>query len=409
MRGLRIALAQINNTVGDFAGNTKKILDKVAEARSLGVDLVSFPELAISGYPPEDLLLKPRFIEENLRSLGQVIEKSAGLTVVVGFVEADGDLYNAAAVIHDGRLAGVYRKIYLPNYGVFDEDRYFRAGSDCQVYRICGVGVGINICEDIWYEAGPARVQSYAGAEVILNISSSPYHFGKGNLREKMLSTRASDNMAVVAYNNLVGGQDELVFDGGSLVFDEKGELIARGKQFEEDLIMADLDIEAVFRARLREPRWRKFVSPSQGQWQASGIAVSEKQTTSKPPLPAREVKVYEPLAEVYRALVVGTRDYVEKNGFEKVLIGLSGGIDSSLVAALAVDALGAKRVVGVLMPSGYSSPASRSDAELLGKNLGIELLVIPIEDVFRTYLKTLARHFGGTQVSIATIEWPLR
>ena len=402
MRGLRIALVQINNTVGDFAGNTKKILDKVAEARSLGVDLVSFPELAICGYPPEDLLLKPRFIGENLHSLEQVIEKSAGITVVVGFVEADGDLYNAAAVIHDGRLAGVYRKIYLPNYGVFDENRYFRAGSDCQVYRICGVGVGINICEDIWYEAGPARVQSYTGAEVILNISSSPYHFGKGNLREKMLSARALDNMAVVAYNNLVGGQDELVFDGDSLVFDEKGELIARGKQFEEDLVVADLDIEAVFRARLHEPRWRKFVPFSQEQWQTSMIVVSGKEPVPKPPLPTREAKTYEPLAEVYRALVVGTRDYVGKNGFEKVLIGLSGGIDSGLVAALAVDALGASGVVGVLMPSGYSSPTSQSDAELLGKNLGIELMVIPIEDIFRTYLKVLAGHFEGTQSGVA-------
>jgi NAD+ synthase (glutamine-hydrolysing) len=255
MRRLRIGLAQINTTVGDFTGNTQKILEAAAEARSLKVDLLTFPELAICGYPPEDLLFKPRFIEANLKALEEVVEYSSGLTLVVGFVDAKSDIYNAAAVIHNGKLFDVYHKIYLPNYGVFDENRYFRAGDECPVYIIAGIGIGINICEDIWYEAGPATAQAYSGAEVIVNISASPYHFGKGNFRERMLGTRASDNVAIVAHNNLVGGQDELVFDGNSMVLDEKGHLIARGKQFEEDLIVVDLDVEAVFRTRLHDSR----------------------------------------------------------------------------------------------------------------------------------------------------------
>ena len=255
---MRLGLAQINTTVGDFEGNARKILEAVAEARSLGVDLLAFPELAICGYPPEDLLFKPQFIEENRRCLDRVVDASSGLTLVVGFVDAQEDLYNAAAVIHNGKLVDIYHKMYLPNYGVFDEDRYFRAGSECPVYIIAGVGVGVNICEDIWYEAGPATAQAYSGAEVIVNISASPYHFGKGESRERMLGTRAADNVTFIAYCNLIGGQDELVFDGNSIMLDEKGEVLVRGKQFEEDLIVADLDIEAVFRTRLHDPRWRK-------------------------------------------------------------------------------------------------------------------------------------------------------
>ncbi len=404
MRRLRIGMAQINTTVGDFAGNTQKILESVAEARSLGVDLLTFPELAICGYPPEDLLLKPQFIEENLRSRDRVVAGSAGITVVVGFVDVQGDLYNAAAVIHDGKLTGIYHKIYLPNYGVFDENRYFQAGSECPVYTIKGIGVGVNICEDIWYEAGPATVQAYSGAEVIVNISASPYHSGKGDFRERMLGTRASDNVAIVAYNNLVGGQDELVFDGDSLVLDEKGRLIARGKQFAEDLIVADLDVEAVFRTRLHDSRWRKEeLLLEEQRWYVTKIAVSEASlAAAKPPLPPRQLQVRDLPGEVYDALVLGTRDYVLKNGFEKVLIGLSGGLDSSLVAAIAADALGSANVVGVAMPSRYSSPASVSDAELLAHNLGIELMTIPIEKVFQAYLEVMAVSFEGTEPNVA-------
>ena len=397
-RRLRIGMAQINTTVGDFAGNRNKILRAINQARSLGVDLLAFPELAICGYPPEDLLFKSQFIAENLRSLEKVVKASSGISIVVGFVDAKEDIYNAAAVVHDGRLAGVYHKIFLPNYGVFDENRYFRAGNECPVYVIAGVNVGINICEDIWYEAGPATTQAYSGAEVIVNISASPYYFGKGNYRERMIATRAADNVAIFAYNNLVGGQDELVFDGNSLVVDEKGRLLARGKQFKEDLIVADLDVESVFRTRLHDPRWRKELLPSQEQgWHTRRIEVSEAPfSTEKPALPSRQVEMRGLPAEVYDALVLGTHDYIVKNGFKKVLIGLSGGIDSSLVAAIAVDALGKSNVVGVAMPSRYSSPGSLSDAELLAQSLGIKLLTIPIEKVFQAYLDMLAEAFRG-------------
>ncbi len=403
MRRLRIGMAQVNTTVGDFKGNTGKILEAVDKARSLGIDLLTFPELSTCGYPPEDLLFKPQFIEDNLKVLGEVINHSSGLTIVVGFVDAKDGIYNAAAIIHDGKLTDVYHKIYLPNYGVFDENRYFQAGSETPVYLIAGVGVGINICEDIWYEAGPATAQAYSGAEVIINISASPYHAGKGYSRERMLGTRAVDNVAIIAYNNLVGGQDELVFDGNSLVLDEKGELIARGKQFEEDLIVADLNVEAVFRARLHDPRWRKeTLLPEEKRCHAAKIVVSEApSTTPNPPLPPRQLQVRDLPGEIYDALVLGTHDYVLKNGFKKVLIGLSGGIDSSLVAAIAVDALGKSNVVGVAMPSKYSSPGSISDAKLLAQNLGIKLMTIPIDKVFQAYLGTLAEAFKGTEPNV--------
>jgi len=403
MRRLRLGMAQINTTVGDFKGNTEKILEAIAQGRSLGVDLLTFPELAICGYPPEDLLLKPKFIEENIRSLDRVVDGCSGLTVVVGFVDAKADIFNAAAVIHDRKLAGVYHKIYLPNYGVFDENRYFQAGKECTVYVIAGVNVGINICEDIWYEAGPATVQAYAGAEVIVNISASPYHFGKRNFRERMLGARASDNVAIVAHNNLVGGQDELVFDGNSIVLDEKGELITRGKQFEEDLIVADLDVEAVFRTRLHDPRWRKRTLLFEEQrWQAPKVMVLEAPISiTKPPLPQRQVEVRGLPGEIYDALVLGTRDYILKNGIKKVVIGLSGGIDSSIVATIAVDALGPSNVIGVAMPSRYSSPGSISDAELLSRNLGTRLLTIPIERVFQAYLDVLAESFKGIKPDV--------
>ena len=404
MRRLRIGMAQINTTVGDFAGNRQKILKAIGEAKSMQVDLLTFPELAICGYPPEDLLFKPQFIEENLRSLDRVVDASGGLTIVIGFVDAKEDIYDAAAIIHDCKLAGVYHKIYLPNYGVFDENRYFRAGSEYPVYLIAGVNVGVNICEDIWYEAGPATAQAYAGAEVIVNISASPYHFGKGDFRERMLATRAADNVAIIAYNNLVGGQDELVFDGNSMILDEKGQLIARGNQFDEDLVVADLDVEAVFRTRLHDPRWRREALVH-GKPESNGarIVVSTAQPIgTKSPLLQSQPKVYGFSSEVYQALVLGTHDYIAKNDFKKVLLGLSGGIDSSLVAAIAVDALGKSNVAGVAMPSRYSSPGSISDAELLSENLNIRLITIPIEKVFRAYLDILADAFKGTKPNVA-------
>ena len=394
MRRLRIGMAQINTTVGDFKGNTQKIMEAVTQARSLEVDLLTFPELAICGYPPEDLLFKPQFIEENLKSLERVINGSSGLTIVVGFVDKKDDIYNAAAVIHDGKLRGVYHKIYLPNYGVFDEHRYFRAGNECPVYIIAGVGVGITICEDIWHEAGPATAQAYTGAEVIVNISASPYHFSKGNVRERMLAARASDNIVILAYNNLVGAQDELVFDGNSMIMDEKGQLIARGKQFEEDLIVADLDVESVLRTRRNDPGWKKGAPLLEEQgWHKTKLVVTEAASASpKPPLPERQLQVRSLPEEVYDALVLGTRDYVLKNDFKKVLIGLSGGIDSSLVAAIAVDALVSSNVVGVAMPSRYYSPGSISDAKLLSHHLAIRLLTIRLDKAFQSLLPLLVK-----------------
>jgi NAD+ synthase (glutamine-hydrolysing) len=400
LHNIRIGMAQINSTVGDLSGNTEKIIKFIDEAKLLGVDLLTFPELAITGYPPEDLLLKPQFVKQNKESLNEIVGHSSDMAVVVGFVDSDGDIYNAAAVIYNNRLAGICHKFYLPNYGVFDENRYFQAGTRYSIYTICGIGIGISICEDMWYETGPAIVQAYAGARLLVNISASPYHAGKGLFRERMLATRAADNVAIVAYNNLVGGQDELVFDGNSVIFNEKGEPIARGRQFEEDLIVADLDMESVFRSQLHDPRRRKETPWAKKELErATKIEVSnEYPKLAKPPLPPRQVERLGEIAEIYKALVLGVRDYVRKNGFEKVVIGLSGGVDSSLVAAIAVDALGPENVVGVSMPSRYSSPGSISDAEALARNLGIEFKVISIDKAFNSYLETLAEPFGDTK-----------
>jgi len=400
---LRLGMAQINSTVGDLSGNTKKILHYIDEAKALGVDLLTFPELAITGYPPEDLLLKPQFIKQNQECLKEIVRHTSDIAVVVGFVDSDSDIYNSAAVIYNNKLAGVYHKIYLPDYGVFDENRYFQAGTESPVFIIYGIGTGITICEDVWYETGPAAVQAYSGARLLINIGASPYHAGKGDLRERMLTTRAADNAAIVAYNNLVGGQDALVFDGDSLIVDQKGEIIARGRQFEEDLIVADLDVESVFRSQLHDPRRRKEAPGiKEGMEQATKIEVShEYPAVTRPPLPPRQVEKLDEPGEIYQALILGTRDYAYKNGFEKVVIGLSGGVDSSLVAAISVDALGADNVVGVSMPSRYTSTDSKSDAETLAGNLGIEFKVIPIEKTFSSYLETLAEPFKDTQPDV--------
>ncbi len=391
MRTLRVGLAQINTTVGDLDGNVAKILEYAQRAQELGVDVVAFPELAVTGYPPEDLLLRRRFILDNLAALQRVVEGSPhGVTLVVGFVDGDGNIYNAAAVIHDGRLAGVYRKQLLPNYGVFDEKRYFQSGVEAPVFEIAGVRVGVNVCEDIWYPDGPSRGQALAGAEVIVNINGSPYQAGKGRFREEMLATRANENAVIVCYVNLVGGQDELVFDGGSMVFDERGELIARAGQFEEELLVCDLAM-------------RKEKLEYADDESCPRIVVSDAQTAEKPAIAPR---VAEPLGadgEVYAALVTGTRDYWAKAGSETALVGLSGGVDSSMVAAIAVDALGAEHVVGVAMPSRYSSEGSLADAQRLAENLGIELLIIPIEPAHAAFLEMLERSFasaGGGSVS---------
>jgi len=399
MKHLRIALGQINSTVGDFEGNVRKIVDTMERARGLGVALVAFPELAVTGYPPEDLLFKPAFIEANLRALAEVTRASRGLTAVVGFVDRRDDIFNAAAVLHDGALAGVYHKRYLPNYGVFDENRYFQAGTETPVFTRGDATFAVNICEDLWYPTGPTTVQALAGAELVVTINSSPYHAGKGHDRERMVATRAADDLVCLAYVNMVGGQDELVFDGGSLIVDEHGKCIARGRQFEEDLVVADVDLDGVFRARLRDSRRRKEKLSAEDR--VSRVTLAPVAAVS-PPLPERPlVDPLPPVDEVFRALVLGTRDYVRKNGFGRVVIGLSGGIDSSLVAAIAVEALGRDNVVGVTMPSPYSSTGTRRDAKRLARNLGVEFLTLPIGTLLRTYKRTLAAVFKGLKEDV--------
>src|SRR5216117_1160158 len=397
---LRLAMAQINVVVGDVEGNARKIIEWMDRARDVDADIVTFPELALTGYPPEDLLLKPQFIDANLAALDRIISRTRDITAIVGFVDRQGDIFNAAAIAQNGRLVTTYHKIYLPNYGVFDEFRYFQPGSRSPVLQMDGATVGVSICEDIWYPDGPVFLQALSGgAEVIINISSSPYHAGKRRWRERMLATRASDNTVIVAYNNLVGGQDELVFDGDSLVFDENGEIIARGRQFEEDLIVVDLDVESVFRQRLHDPRRRQQKWSAGTQPQVFPVA---SRGTRHSRLPA--VEESEPLsddAEIYQALVLGTRDYVVKNGFKKVVLGLSGGIDSALTACIAVDALGSENVVGVLMPSEFSSRGSLADSEQLGKNLGIELLTISIQDVFHAFKTALKAGFKAAKADV--------
>ncbi|MDD5127807.1 MAG: NAD+ synthase [Dehalococcoidales bacterium] len=404
VRRLRLGMVQLNTTVGDFAGNAVKIQEAIDRAGALGVDLLAFPELATCGYPPEDLLFKTRFIEENISCRNRIVQYSAGreMVIVLGFVDAQEDLYNAAAIIHNGKLVDVYHKMFLPNYGVFDELRYFRAGSRVPVYTVGGVGIGVNICEDIWYEAGPSTLQAYSGAEIIVNINASPYHYGKSKQRERMLAARATDNVVIIAYNNLVGGQDELVFDGNSMVLDEKGKVMARGRQFAEDLVVVDLDLEGVFRTRLHDPRWRRESLLGSPKSEVVKIVAAET-LSAKPrlPLPAQQVEEKGFPGEVYDALVLGTRDYVQKNGFKKVVIGLSGGVDSSLVTTIAVDALGKENVVAVAMPSQYSSAGSLTDAEKLAKNLGIKMLVIPIEKTFHAYLDMLSDTFKGKPVDV--------
>ena len=388
-----MAMAQINVVVGDLDGNAARIIEWMDRARSMEADIVTFPELALTGYPPEDLLLKPQFVAENLKILDAVARSATGLTAIVGFVDRRDDIYNAAAILSDGRVAGVYHKAYLPNYGVFDEFRYFQVGRLSPLVQVGDSRIGLSICEDIWYPDGPVVDQVMAGgAEVIINISSSPFHAGKRLWRERMLATRAADNIAVVAYNNLVGGQDELVFDGDSLVFDETGQLLARGPQFEEDLIVVDLDLDSVFRRRLHDPRRRQQEVDADAEENVVSLSLP---AVEKKPLRSREpIVLLSEDAELYRALVLGTRDYVRKNCFEKVVLGLSGGIDSALTATVAVDALGASNVVGVMMPSGFSSEGSVSDSAALGRNLGIELMTIPISKIMGAYSADLTEVF---------------
>ena len=406
-------MVQMNPTVGDLEGNVKRIIGWLREAKKARPDLVAFPELAITGYPPEDLLLKPQFVADNRRALNEVIRACRDTVAVVGYVghgSAPGlrkgaapvlpagrhELYNAAAVIAERRLAMTYAKWYLPNYGVFDESRYFSPGRRLPLVTVNGTVLGINVCEDIWLPEGPARGQANAGAEIIVNINASPFHVGKSRSREQMLATRARDNRVILTYTNTVGGQDELVFDGNSVVMDHTGEVIARGKGFVEDLLVVDLNVEAVVRARASEVG-------KTGPSRKTGHAVDRLALKGRPPskrgrlVPSMEM-LPDPLEEVYRALTLGVRDYVTKNGFKQVVIGLSGGIDSALTAVIAVDALGAENVLGVFMPSPYTSAESRQDTIELARRLRIQLKTLPITPPFKSYLKSLKASLLGTK-----------
>jgi NAD+ synthase (glutamine-hydrolysing) len=397
----RLALAQINATVGDLPGNRDRIIETIRCAQESGAELVAFPELALTGYPPEDLLLKPSFIRDNLQVLDEVARATGDIAVVLGCVDRTDDIFNAAAVLYQGRVVHMYHKQFLPTYGVFDEDRYFRPGWEAPVFRLGDVLLGVNVCEDIWYAVGPTNAQSLAGAELIININASPFSEQKPAFRKKMLATRAADNHAIVAYVNMVGGQDELVFDGSSLVFDPSGELLAQGKAFEEDLLIVDLDVAGVFRERLHDPRRRKghLRREADRPAQMIDIAASRRRPTTRPALPARPmVQDLESVEETYRALVLGTRDYVCKTGFRQVVLGVSGGVDSSMVAAIAADALGPENVLGVSMPSRYSSQGSKDDAADLAQALGIRYQVVPIEGVFSAMLNTLEPVFEGRE-----------
>jgi len=411
MRTFRITMVQMNPTLGDLEGNTRSICRGIKEGRKAKSDAVVFPELAVTGYPPEDLLLKPRFLRDASRMIERIRRETRDVFTVVGcpavghgrevkctgYTSSDTkNLYNAAAIMADGQIIGTYAKQYLPNYGVFDERRYFLSGQGIPVFVVNGITVGVNICEDIWFPEGPTRAQTLAGkASVILNINASPYQAGKSRQRDMMLASRARENRVIVSYTNMVGGQDELIFDGNSFIVNQDGEILLRGKPFEEDVLFADLDIDAVRRS---QKEWKKKPQSSNThKMNIRRVVVAKSyQQKSRAPIRYRQAPILDPLDEVYRALVLGVRDYVRKNRFQKVIIGISGGIDSALTAVIARDAIGATNVIGVLMPSPYTSHTSRVDAAELARNLDFEIHIVPIGGLFQSYLRLLDKTFKG-------------
>jgi NAD+ synthase (glutamine-hydrolysing) len=384
---MRLALAQINAVVGDLEGNRERILTALADARGENADIVVFPELAVTGYPPEDLLLRPAFVRAAEDSLRAIAGETKGLTALVGTPWFDRDLFNACAVCSDGEVKALYRKRFLPNYGVFDEDRYFASGRDLILLRHGEILVGPTICEDVWQPGPPATDLALGGAELLVNLSASPYFVGKAEDREEMLVTRARDNSAYLAFCNLVGGQDELLFDGHSVVLDDEGEVLARAPGFEEALLVVDLDPSEAIGRRLRDVRRRALAREREDAREPVVVDVVAS-VCSTPSSPSDgSVVPFEPeLEQMRKALVLALRDYVGKNGFGDVVLGLSGGIDSALVATLAVDALGPERVHCVSMPSRYSSEGTQSDAQRLAQNLGCDFREIPIETIVNPF-----------------------
>jgi len=383
-QALRIALAQINCTLGDLEGNYKKIAEYIQRAKELKADIISFPELAFTGYPPEDLLLKPKFIEDNLKKLKKIAKSINEIIAVVGFADRENrDLYNSAAIIYNGEIKGIYHKIFLPNYGVFDEKRYFTAGDRVLIFKMDKIIFSVNICEDIWYLDGPTRKAAKKGARIIFNINASPYHLGKIKQREEIIKRQAKENNCFIVYLNLVGGQDELVFDGQSRVIDNRGRIICGLEAFKEEFLVVDLSI------------------PESKTKFKSIINIPKKIISKTPKFLPKKSSSLEMTEEVYQALTLGLKDYVAKNGFKKVVVGLSGGIDSSLVATLAKDALGEDNVVGVFMPSRYTSQESCEDVKELVNNLGIRLITLSIEPIYKVYLILLEPHFLGKEKDI--------
>jgi NAD+ synthase (glutamine-hydrolysing) len=393
---MRLALAQINSVVGDVDGNAAKVVAWMEQARGENADLVLFPELVVTGYPPEDLLLLPGFIRAARRAVEGIAKAAHGLTALVGAPHLDTDLFNACFVLAHGEIRCVYRKRYLPNYGVFDEDRYFAPGYDNFLLRFGEVLVGPTICEDIWQPGPPATDLALAGAQLIANISASPFHVGKDREREEMLKVRATDNSCFVALCNAVGGQDELIFDGHSVVLDDEGTVLARAAGFEEELLVVDLDPVAAVGRRLRDVR-RRALARERVEVTATEVELAPPRAQTEPahPEPAQQL---DDLEQMRLALELGLHDYVTKNGFGDVVIGLSGGIDSALTAALCVEALGTERVHGVSMPSRYSSDATRSDAQRLAESLGIDFREIAIEPMVEAYNAALAEAFTGRE-----------
>jgi NAD+ synthase (glutamine-hydrolysing) len=394
---MRIALAQINTTVGDLEGNRALILSRLEEARSSGADLVLFPELAVTSYPPEDLLLRPGFVRAARRSLEEIAAATSGISALVGVPWFEGDLYNACAVCSDGEIKAVYRKRFLPNYGVFDEERYFAAGRELVLLRLGEALVGVTICEDMWQPGPPATDLALAGAQLLVNVSASPFHVGKEREREEMFQQRARDTSSYVAFVNAVGGQDELVFDGHSCVLDDEGEVLARAPGFEEALLVVDVDPTAAIGRRLSETRRRALAREQESP--PTPTVVELVMQGQGPAVPVPEVTPFAgELDAMLLALVLGLRDYVEKNGFKEIVIGLSGGIDSALTAALAVEALGADRVHGVSMPSRFSSEGTRTDAQRLAESLGIDFRELPIERIVGAFEDVLTSSFESRE-----------
>jgi NAD+ synthase (glutamine-hydrolysing) len=403
MQRFRLAGAQLNQVVGDIDGNVERVLGAYGEAADRGAHMVVFPELAVTGYPPEDLVFKPGFLAASRDGIERVAAGTGAAAAVVGFVDpTHAGPTNAAALCHQGRVLAVYHKVLLPNYSVFDEERYFVPGKQVLLATFGAVQVAITICEDLWFPWGPMPTAAAAGADVVVSLNGSPYRLGKAERLGPMLATRAADHGTHLLWVNQVGGQDELVFEGESTYLDPQGRIRGRAASFEEDLLLVDLTIEEGAAAGLADrPRRTPAADPHPG-FEVRRVHVTD---DVPDPGPRVEPRLEPPLTreeEVYRALVLATRDYVSKNGFERVLVGLSGGIDSSLVAVIAADALGRQRVTGVAMPSEYSTEGSVTDARALAANLGIELLTLPIHEPVEGFLSALKEPFAGTEPGLA-------